>query len=184
LDRVLSGTAGVSVSAVEGVGSVVEVVWSSSVAWAARLLFECDRDGTSAVLESANVLTREAQSHSPPQGESSSMVALSECCERVQVASRMRCCLVPSPRRNTPSLAPSPSPSDHYRLPSIDMTPIMHLDLQSSPIFDPRRTCCHLHLSKTRNTFHSIAILATNYASWRRLCHDDLHSYRDSCRKD
>jgi hypothetical protein len=136
LDRVLSGTAGVSVSvsvsAVEGVGSVVEVVWSSWVAWAARLLLECDRDGTSAVRESANVLTRGAQSHSPPQGESSSMAALSECCEWKGPGCFAHAMLpVPSPRRNTPSLAPSPSPSDHYRLPSIDITSIMHFDLQS-----------------------------------------------------
>jgi hypothetical protein len=76
LDRVLSAAAGVSVSAVDGAGSVVEVVGSSCVAWAARLLLECDRDGTSAVLGSANGLPKEVQSHSPPQGESSSMVAL------------------------------------------------------------------------------------------------------------
>jgi hypothetical protein len=78
----VSETAGVSTSAaVDGVGSVVEVVGSSSVAWAARLLLECDRDGTSVVLESADVLIERAQSHSPPQGESSSMVALSVSCE-------------------------------------------------------------------------------------------------------
>lgn len=105
LDRVLSGTTGVSDSVVEGAGSVVvDVVGSSSVAWAARLLLECDRDGTSAVFVSAKVPRKRMQSYSPPQGESSSMVALSVCYDGLG-CSHMRCCLAPSPRRNTPSLS-------------------------------------------------------------------------------
>jgi hypothetical protein len=131
LDRALSGTAGVSVSFVvdEGVGPVDDVVGSSSVAWAARLLLECDRDGTSAVFGSAKVLRKQVRSHSPPQGESSSMVALSVSCRGGPGCSRMRCGLAPSPRRNTPSLT---TPSDHYRSPP--STNLTHHAETSSPL--------------------------------------------------
>jgi len=110
----------VSDSVVEGAGSVVvDVVGSSSVAWAARLLLECDRDGTSAVFESAKVPRKRGSECSSTHHPRASLHPWLLCLFAMMVLV-VRTCDAAShlPHDVTRQACAAPSSSDHYRPPS------------------------------------------------------------------